>query len=287
MIAETGRAFACGSVVVGAEYFDESPGIPLTAPAGTITATTTTPDTTATAKISDVPRPAPSSAAGEGVVARPGATVWEGAAIAPGGGPEAAAAAAGPENVTGSLISSLSSPSPPPRKRLRRGHRRLLRRVVVVSGPVAPEGAGRGLCVLPPRLRCVGNPAAVHAVSLDEGTVACPGGLDGACVLHLTTTTTANTNANTSASENADANTNTNINTITNVNANSHNNANANTNKTTNNNSIKTSSTNDTSTNTAPLVSSGGGLVKVGEAPSEGGEAVSYTHLTLPTICSV
>lgn len=61
--------------------------------------------------------------------------------------------------------------------------------MVLASGPVAPEGAGRGLCVLPPGLRSVGNVAAVHVVSLDEETVVCPGGLDGACVLHLTTTT--------------------------------------------------------------------------------------------------
>lgn len=53
---------------------------------------------------------------------------------------------------------------------------------------MAPEGRGCGLCVLPPGLESVGNPAAVHVVSLDEGTAACPGGLEGACVLHLTTT---------------------------------------------------------------------------------------------------
>lgn len=73
---------------------------------------------------------------------------------------------------------------------------------MVASGPVTPESMsaykneedgdgptkGRGLFVLPPGLRCVGNPSAVHVVSLDESTAACPGGLDGACVLHLTTT---------------------------------------------------------------------------------------------------
>ncbi|CAN0366201.1 unnamed protein product, partial [Ectocarpus sp. 12 AP-2014] len=67
---------------------------------------------------------------------------------------------------------------------------RLLRRVVVASGPVAPEGRGRGLCVLPPGLQSIGNPAAVHVVSLDDTTAACPENLGGACVIHLTTTTT-------------------------------------------------------------------------------------------------
>ncbi|CAN0401604.1 unnamed protein product, partial [Ectocarpus sp. 12 AP-2014] len=67
---------------------------------------------------------------------------------------------------------------------------RLLRRVVLASGPVAPEGRGRGLCVLPPGLQSIGNPAAVHVVSLDDTTAACPENLGGACVIHLTTTTT-------------------------------------------------------------------------------------------------
>lgn len=58
---------------------------------------------------------------------------------------------------------------------------------------MAPEGRGRGLCVLPPDLESVGNPAAVHVVSLDEDTAACPGKLDGACVIHLTTTTATTT----------------------------------------------------------------------------------------------
>lgn len=77
--------------------------------------------------------------------------------------------------------------------------KRLLRRIVVASGSVSPESLsgfktgdgsteGRGLFVLPPGLGSVGNPSAVHVVSLDESTAACPGGLDGACVLHLTTT---------------------------------------------------------------------------------------------------
>ncbi|CAN0370420.1 unnamed protein product, partial [Ectocarpus fasciculatus] len=66
---------------------------------------------------------------------------------------------------------------------------RLLRRVVLASGPVAPEGRGRGLCVLPPGLQSIGNPAAVHVVSLDDTTAACPDNLGGACVIHLTTTT--------------------------------------------------------------------------------------------------
>lgn len=94
----------------------------------------------------------------------------------------------------------LSAPPPPPtpetpptigtgRSSIRvRG--RLLRRVVLASGPVAPEGRGRGLCVLPPGLQSIGNPAAVHVVSLDDTTAACPENLGGACVIHLTTTTT-------------------------------------------------------------------------------------------------
>lgn len=65
--------------------------------------------------------------------------------------------------------------------------------------------------------------------------------MDGACVLHLTTTSVGNSNA----SENT--------------------NANPNANSTSNN------SNSDASTNSASLVSSGGGLVKVGEARSERG----------------
>ena len=74
---------------------------------------------------------------------------------------------------------------------------------MLASGPVAPEGRGRGLCVLPPGLESIGNPAAVHVVSLDEGTAACPGGLEGACVLHLTTTAPAVSAPATLASEGA------------------------------------------------------------------------------------
>lgn len=95
-------------------------------------------------------------------------------------------------------LSAPPPPPPPPADTLpnagagssSRVRSRLLRRVVLASGPVAPEGRGRGLCVLPPGLQSIGNPAAVHVVSLDDTTAACPDNLGGACVIHLTTTTT-------------------------------------------------------------------------------------------------
>eukprot|EP00904_Undaria_pinnatifida_P006085 jgi/Undpi1/2606/HiC_scaffold_13.g05985.m1 len=265
VIDESGRAFACGSVVVGGEYLGASPCVPLVATknanANTNITNTTTNNTSETTNNNlDTPRGTPSSA--KQVVAGAGAAVVAGATVGAAGEPAAtaateAAAAAIPTPVDGDTKTvSRSSPSPSLPKRLR-GHRRLLRRVVVTSGPVGPEGAGRGLFVLPPRLRCVGNPAAVHGVSLDEDTAACPPGLEGACVLHLTTTTTCDTSASEYASENstADANADTGAGS-TNTNANTTDadatNANADT---------STAGRNRLTTNISSLVSNGGKFI--------------------------
>ncbi|CAM9323865.1 unnamed protein product [Scytosiphon promiscuus] len=173
VVDDAGRAFACSTLVVGGEFFALSPGTTFGINASpkneeerlrqplsptTTAAKATTPTTpTSSALQSQAPSPPPPSS-------------------------------------TSPLSPSPPPPPPAPAPETRpdgtpgRVRSRLLRRVVIASGPVAPEGRGRGLCVLPPGLESVGNPAAVHVVSLDESTAACPGNLDGACVIHLTTT---------------------------------------------------------------------------------------------------
>lgn len=156
VIDETGRAFACGYLVVGAEYF--------TAP----------------------------STAGEG--ARPSEEGVKQTSAPQRSSPEAIVPTTqdltDAREETNEVCPDLSVRVSARRMAPRHRHR-LLRRVVLASGPVAPEGRGRGLCVLPPGLESVGNPAAIHVVSLDEATAACPGDLEGACVLQLTSTATA------------------------------------------------------------------------------------------------
>eukprot|EP00903_Cladosiphon_okamuranus_P013595 g12662.t1 len=154
IVDDAGRAFACSSLVVGGEFFATSP--------------TTNTDTTANNPNQPQLQPTPSPT-----------PVLNTTATSP------------PPPTTTTTTTTTTSPSSNPpavaTSNCPRG-RRLLRRIVLASGPVAPEARGRGLCVLPPGLESVGNTAAVHVVSLDEGTMACPGGLEGACVLHLTTT---------------------------------------------------------------------------------------------------
>lgn len=150
---ERGRPFACKSLVVGGEYFIPSP------PSKTASS-----ETLPTSKPSASTSPTRETNVGQ----TPG--------------------------YSGNPVEDSSG--------CNRRRERLLRRIVIASGSVTPETMsgykyeesdegstkGRGLFVLPPGLRSVGNPSAVHVVSLDESTAACPGGLDGACVLHLTTT---------------------------------------------------------------------------------------------------
>lgn len=172
VVDDAGRAFACSTLVVGGEFFSLSPGATSASNSSENSSeneeqrlrqrppspTTATPTTTT----APPPTPPPSTPQSQPLTPPP------------------------PLSSTTRLLPPETRPLATP-SRLRS---RLLRRVVIASGPVAPEGRGRGLCVLPPGLESVGNPAAVHVVSLDESTAACPGNLDGACVIHLTTTTT-------------------------------------------------------------------------------------------------